>query len=297
MDVSEDVVRAAGGLVWRPAEDGHVELVLVHRPAYDDWAFPKGKLQRGETEPEAALREVEEETGLRCRLGRELGISSYRDARGRQKTVRFWEMTPVGGVLAPANEVDDARWVRLAEVRDALSYPRDRELLGRFEETRRPPPSVTTTPIFLVRHAKAGKRDEWTEPDLLRPLTKAGWRQAEALVEVIGRPLSRLVSSPYVRCVQTLEPLAAAQGLALETADELSEGAPIEGALTLMRSLAADSGAAALCTHGDVMTLAVEELLASGLPLAGPLKFEKGSTWILEIGDGAFVRGRYVPPP
>ncbi len=133
MDVTEEeVVRAAGGLVWRRGAQDLVEIVLVHRPAYDDWAFPKGKLHRGETEPEAALREVEEETGLRCRLGEEVGRSSYRDSRGRPKTVRYWEMRPIGGRLAPANEVDDARWISLAEAPAALTYARDRELLASF---------------------------------------------------------------------------------------------------------------------------------------------------------------------
>jgi 8-oxo-dGTP diphosphatase len=126
------LVRAAGGLVRRPGENGRPEIVLVHRPAYDDWAFPKGKLRGNETEEEAAVREVEEETGLRCTLGREVGVTSYRDAQGRPKTVHYWEMLPVAGVLAPANEVDDARWVPLAEAPAALTYARDRELLARL---------------------------------------------------------------------------------------------------------------------------------------------------------------------
>jgi 8-oxo-dGTP diphosphatase len=99
------------------------------RPAYDDWSFPKGKLHHGESEPDAALREVEEETGLRCRLTREVGITAYRDSRGRSKTVRYWEMGPVGGMLAPANEIDDARWVALGDALGELTYARDRELL------------------------------------------------------------------------------------------------------------------------------------------------------------------------
>jgi 8-oxo-dGTP diphosphatase len=129
MTENEEIVRAAGGLVWRRAADGPVEIVLVHRPAYDDWSFPKGKLLHGETEPNAALREVEEETGLRCRLTREVGITAYRDSRGRSKTVRYWEMGPVGGVLAPANEIDDVRWVALGDAFGELTYARDRELL------------------------------------------------------------------------------------------------------------------------------------------------------------------------
>lgn len=132
VDVTE-VVRAAGGLVCRLAGNDAVDVILVHRPAYDDWAFPKGKLERNESEEEAALREVEEETGLRCRLGRELGITRYHDSRGRPKTVRYWQMTPIGGALAPADEVDDARWVPLAEAPALLTYARDVELLAQLE--------------------------------------------------------------------------------------------------------------------------------------------------------------------
>jgi 8-oxo-dGTP diphosphatase len=133
LDVTS-VVRAAGGLVCRTTVNDEVEIVLVHRPAYDDWAFPKGKLEQGETEADAALREVEEETGLRCRLDREVGFTHYHDSRGRSKTVRYWQMTPIGGALAPANEVDDARWVSLEEAPALLTYARDLELLARLAE-------------------------------------------------------------------------------------------------------------------------------------------------------------------
>ena len=131
MDVTE-VVRAAGGLVCRTNGEA-VEIVLVHRPAYDDWSFPKGKIHRGESEEEAALREVEEETGVRCRLEQELGTSRYLDSRGRTKTVRYWVMTPIGGELAAANEVDDARWIPASDAPLLLTYARDVELLARLE--------------------------------------------------------------------------------------------------------------------------------------------------------------------
>ena len=122
-------VRAAGGLVHRRNDDGVDEILVVHRPAYDDWSFPKGKLEAGERDEDAAVREVEEETGLRCFLERELATTRYRDGRGRPKTVRYWLMTPVGGSVAAANEVDDARFVPLAEARRLLTYARDVELL------------------------------------------------------------------------------------------------------------------------------------------------------------------------
>ena len=131
----------------------------------------------------------------------------------------------------------------------------------------------------------------------LRPLTKPGRRQADALVELLAeQPFSRLVSSPYVRCVQTLEPLAEARDLPLEPRQLLAEGAPVDDALELMLSIAGD-GPAALCTHGDVMTDTVEELLAAGIPLQEPLEFRKGATWILDVRAGDFVAARYLPPP
>lgn len=129
-----DAVRAAGGLVCRRRE-GRDEILVVHRPAYGDWSFPKGKLEADEREEEAAVREVEEETGLLCRLEREIATTSYRDARGRPKTVRYWLMTPIGGRLGAANEIDDARFVSLDEARALLTYRRDVELLDRIEES------------------------------------------------------------------------------------------------------------------------------------------------------------------
>jgi 8-oxo-dGTP diphosphatase len=127
-------VRAAGGLVRRRGANGVAEILIVHRPAYGDWSFPKGKLEPGEQEEDAAVREVEEETGLRCRLERELATTRYRDARGRPKTVRYWLMAPVDGTLAAANEVDEARFVPLAAADEMLTYERDRELLDLLGE-------------------------------------------------------------------------------------------------------------------------------------------------------------------
>jgi 8-oxo-dGTP diphosphatase len=131
-----ETVRAAGGVVVRHRDDGVVELLLVHRPAYDDWSFPKGKCEDGESEEEAAVREVEEETGLHCRLENELATMRYRDGRGRPKTVRYWLMAPVGGNLAAANEVDDATFVAIDEARALLTYPRDRDLVDLVDHER-----------------------------------------------------------------------------------------------------------------------------------------------------------------
>jgi 8-oxo-dGTP pyrophosphatase MutT (NUDIX family) len=121
-------VRAAGGVVLREGPGG-TEVLLVHRPAYDDWSLPKGKAQRGESDEACALREVEEETGLRCELGRELPSTSYRDGKGRPKLVRYWAMQPLDGEARAQAEVDDVLWLPLGEARDTLTWTRDRAVL------------------------------------------------------------------------------------------------------------------------------------------------------------------------
>ena len=126
--MKDGVVRAAGGAVVREG-DGGLEVVIVHRPKYDDWTLPKGKAERGESDEDCAVREVEEETGLRCELLEELESSSYSDASGRPKVARYWLMRPVGGRLRPTREIDDACWVPLAEAEIKLTYDRDVRVL------------------------------------------------------------------------------------------------------------------------------------------------------------------------
>ncbi len=126
------IVRAAGGIVWRRGPAG-TEIVLVHRPAYDDWSLPKGKLERGEDERTAAIREVDEETGLHVALGEDLGTVAYRDAKDRPKIVRYFEMRATDDEpLRPAHEIDDARWLPLERARDVLTYDHDRRILDRL---------------------------------------------------------------------------------------------------------------------------------------------------------------------
>jgi 8-oxo-dGTP diphosphatase len=131
--VSEPEVLAAGGLVWRRTGDGGLEVVVIHRPRYDDWSFPKGKVEPGESEEDAAVREVEEETSLRAERGPELPAASYHDSKGRPKRVRYFAMTPAPGAEAEArNEVDEVRWVTFDEAAALLTYERDRDLVARY---------------------------------------------------------------------------------------------------------------------------------------------------------------------
>jgi 8-oxo-dGTP diphosphatase len=127
-------VRAAGGLVHRPGDDGETEVLLVHRPRYDDWSFPKGKAEPGESDEDCALREVAEETGLRCELGPELASTKYQDARGRRKRVRYWAMQTLNGRFDPRREVDQVRWLTLDEAEKALTWRRDIAVLCSLAE-------------------------------------------------------------------------------------------------------------------------------------------------------------------
>jgi 8-oxo-dGTP diphosphatase len=125
----QPVVQAAGGVVWRQGGDGAIEVLLVHRPKYDDWTLPKGKLEPGESFEAAAVREVEEETGLHCRLGRELPGVRYRDRFDRPKIVRYWEMTVMQGRFRATHEVDLVRWLSVTEAKRWLSYDHDRPVI------------------------------------------------------------------------------------------------------------------------------------------------------------------------
>ena len=128
MDPDAAEVKASGGVVWRRGASG-VEVAIVHRPRYDDWSLPKGKLDPGESWEEAALREVREEIGLSCRLGRELPPVGYKDRKGRDKVVRYWMMEPVDGEFTPSEEVDEVRWLIPSAAAELLTYPHDRELV------------------------------------------------------------------------------------------------------------------------------------------------------------------------
>jgi 8-oxo-(d)GTP phosphatase len=249
-----------------------MEVLLVHRPRYDDWTFPKGKALQGETDEETAVREVEEEAGVRGALGVELPSSRYRDSRGRDKVVRYWTMRPDSGDFEPGEEVDEARWVSGDAAARLLSYGRDRDVLA-----------ALAPPLLVVRHASAGASSEWHGDDELRALDERGRRQAERLVGALAPfKVERIVSSPFVRCVQSVEPLSSDRGLELEVVDELAEGTDPEVVAAFLQGLAGQ--AAVACGHGPELE-----------PLLGRMK--KGETAVVEPARGRLLElGRLRAP-
>jgi 8-oxo-(d)GTP phosphatase len=284
-------VRAAGGIVLR-GEGPERSVALVHRPRYDDWSFPKGKLDDGEDEATAALREVEEETGLRCHLGPSVGAVTYRDRRGRAKVVRYFQMDANGGGFAPNHEVDELRWVPLEDAARLLSYAHDRRLL-RWVATGAP---AAASALYVVRHAKAGVREAWSGPDEERPLTRRGRKQALRLVDRFrGLEIQRILSSPFVRCMQTVEPLAEARGLPVEVAAELREGASVD---ELLRGLATfGDRPTVVCGHGTEIRSMIDRLEAGGATIEGARGIAKGSVWVLDREGERIVAAHYLPAP
>ena len=266
--MSPTSIPAAGTLPWR-VRDGVLEVALVHRPKYDDWSWAKGKLDPGEDWAVAAARETTEETGLVVRLGPPLPESRYvvldRGLPG-DKVVRYWSAQVTGGDGRLVNEIDEVVWVTVPEAHTRLDYARDRDqllALVRLHQNDR----LDTWPLVLVRHAHAVARGSYEgEDDTRRPLDATGRRRAGDLVDVLGAyGPTRVVSSPSVRCVDTVAPFATAAGVRVRTREGLSEEGHAEAPLKARRHLlkVLDRGEPALlCSHGPVLPGLLDEVAA-----------------------------------
>jgi 8-oxo-dGTP pyrophosphatase MutT (NUDIX family)/phosphohistidine phosphatase SixA len=288
--MSPRVVRAAGGVVGRQGLTG-TEIVLVHRPRYDDWSLPKGKLDRGEHPVLAAVREVLEETGARA-VPR-LRLPTIRYLTGDpdvEKAVDYWAMEWRGSATFVANdEVDDVRWVPVAEAATLLTYAHDRGVVAGY-----PPVAPVDGLIVLLRHANAGDRDSWPGDDFVRPLDESGRHTASILAAVLeAYGPTRIISARRARCVQTVEPLAALTGLPVEGDDSFDECADVAEAGALIRDLAAADGVTVVCSQaglipGVVATLAGRDASAYHTP--------KGSAWVLGFAGSEFVGADLLDP-
>jgi 8-oxo-(d)GTP phosphatase len=304
-------IPAAGALLWRPAEQGPA-VVLVHRPRYDDWSFPKGKCLPGEHVLITAVREVTEETGIEINLGRRLRTVRYL-SDGRPKQVDYWAARPAaqaaGGTDEPAEpapftpneEVDQLAWLPLTAAGDRLSYQHDTEVLSEFASA---PPA--TTSIILVRHASARNKKAWQKAghpdDLTRPLTPLGHVQAKLLGQILScfGP-ARVISSPAERCLATVEPYAALVGGVVEPAPalapppddrDLAEAGPDEVAAAhdLVSRLVTAGEPVIISGHREnlpAMLRWICEGLGAPVPAGAPLR--KGAFWALHVAGGRLI--------
>lgn len=253
----ERIVNAAGGVVWRKrttasrkGDEPRVDVLVVHRPSYDDWTFPKGKVDPGEALQATAVREIAEETGLRVRLGPPLVQVSYPLAAGT-KVVDYWSARVIGEAaepFTPNKEVDELRWVGVHEARELLTYKHDIQVLEDFRSLRERQGHRART-LIVLRHGKAAPHADYKD-DLERPLTPAGVQQARALVPLLGAyGIRRVVSSPAVRCAQTVEPYAHSISTFLEIDDRLAEDTRAAQVTRSVTALLDRKKPVVLCSH------------------------------------------------
>lgn len=295
------VVPAAGTVLWRDGADDQLEVALVHRPRYDDWSLPKGKAEPGETLPRCAVRETVEETGFRVVLGRVAGEVAYRltsgPRTGARKVISYYAAKAVGGKFRPNDEVDELRWLRPEQAAAQLTYEADRAVLDAFTEL----PAATRT-VLLVRHAKAGSRAGWAADDDLRPLSRSGAAQADALRALLPHfGAQRVYAADRVRCVQTLQGLATDLGVPLRIERALTEEsyhADPEAAAARLLDIACESGGTpVICSQGGAIPALVAGFAAESGLLLDEIPCKKGSVWILSFAPDSdrLLAADYLP--
>jgi 8-oxo-dGTP diphosphatase len=286
-------VIAAGGVVWRERR-GTRQVLLVHRPRYDDWSLPKGKLNAHEHVLLGARREIEEETGLQVTLGPPLGVQRYairKNGGTAQKLVHYWSAVPVSDSdFEPNDEVDQVSWLPVDKARGKLSYPRDVDILDALEQAV---PVVAT--VVVVRHAEALKRKDWDGKDTLRPLTSDATAVAQRMTGVLAAlGANRIISSDAERCAATVAPYAALLDRRIHLWPEISErgyDADPDALRGLAERVWKPGKVTVVCSHRPVLPALAREL---GLKVG---KFSTGAFLVAHrLADGRLVHERFGPP-
>jgi phosphohistidine phosphatase SixA/8-oxo-dGTP pyrophosphatase MutT (NUDIX family) len=300
-----DATLAAGAAIWRPPADAgeDAEILLVHRPAYDDWSLPKGKSEPDEHLLLTAVREVQEETCVRPVLGPRLPTVEY-ISWGRPKQVSYWSAFGDGVEAAPGHEIDAVSWLPLGRALEQLAGTNDDPVISAF----RP---VQTVPLILLRHASAGCKADWPGDDFSRPLDARGAADAQTLAGLMScfAPVARVISSPALRCSDTVRPYAAGFGGTVETeaclapygrSEAFSSRTDLAHALRrLLAGLVADRRPAVLCLHRENLPdVLAEACSALGVPAAVPAdpSLPKGGFWVAHTSaEGLAGLERYEP--
>lgn len=288
---------AAGAVVWR-GDPANPEIALIHRPHYDDWSLPKGKVDPGESLPTTAAREIEEETGFHVRLGKLIGKVTY-PVQGRTKVVYYWAAFYLSGTYTPNDETDELRWVPIDQAQQLLSYDVDNDVVSKAQKRLQLAP---TTRLLYVRHAHAHDRKKWEGDDNLRPLDKKGRRQAEMLVPMLAayHPTAIYSARPH-RCQQTAARLADELGKDIainkDFGDEAWEKNPA-AAKKAFRRVVEDGGVPVIISQGQTIPGIIEDLAPQFLKKPQEeLQFKKASVWVLSFNNGELTGADYLPSP
>ena len=292
-----DATLAACAAIWRPAADGagDAEVLLVHRPRYDDWSLPKGKSEPDEHILITAVREVWEETCVRPVLGPRLPTVEY-ISWGLPKRVSYWAAFSAGHEAAPGNEIDAVSWLPLARAREQLADTHDDPVISAFRPRE-------TVPLILVRHASAGQKGSLPGDDLLRPLDAEGAADAVLLADLLAcfAPTARVISSAALRCIQTVRPYAAAFGGSVEAEAALAvPGGDGDNSFDrtdqagrvrrLIRGLVAAAEPTVVCLHRENLPVALAAACSAlgALPVATDpgASLSKGAFYVVHVAAG-----------
>ena len=291
-----EAILSAGAVLWRPTAHG-IEVLLVHRPKYDDWSLAKGKREPGEHVLLTAAREVLEETSVRPVFGPRLRTAEYL-AHGRPKQVDYWSALSTHDEAAPSHEIDAVSWMPLPQALDRLSYPHDADVIKSLQPR-------ATVPLVLVRHASAGYRDDWAGQDRLRPLDAEGAMDALLLADLLAcfAPRARVISSPALRCTESVRPYADGFGGSVEAEAVLAVSGrdadsyvdrtePADTVWHLFRNLVAAGRPLVACLHRENLPLALAaacSVLGATPPAEADLSLPKGGFWVLHAAAGQLV--------
>jgi 8-oxo-dGTP diphosphatase len=287
------VIRAAGALLWREIAAGEIEIALVHRPRYDDWSLPKGKIDENETALACAYREVFEETGIKARFTRQLGSVEYED-NGAQKRVKYWVAQALGASVFVANEeVDQLRWLKPTDSIELATHQSDKEMIERFLEIAEP-----TDTLIILRHTKALERGDWDGDDSLRTLNESGLAQAKSLIEHLAPfAIDEIYTSDFTRCVQTVSPLGESRGLVVSKVPSLNEAtfeSDPERSISFANALKQDERNILICSHNPVIPTMLRGILNTKLKNKDLIKLEPGDAWLVHRVKGEIVALDYL---
>ena len=296
-----ELIIAAGGVVWRETEDSKIELAIIHRPKYDDWTFPKGKLDTGEELISCSYREIMEETGLDIELGPFLGAVEY-ESFEEAKHVSYWAAKALGSSkdFHANNEADLLEWHDFESARAKLTRDTDKEILEIFVES----PFQAAKLIFL-RHAKALARSEWQSGDEDRPLDNLGQLQAKrmhAVYQVFG--ISQIHTSDAVRCYDTVIGLTNTLKIEPVITSKLSEytfeknkDKSLEYALELAETSRTTGATILLCSHNPVLPRMLERITKKSSVDLPENKLKPGDSWVVFLGKKKCLQIDLIPAP